>query len=253
MGYLKSAVESTLVYAEQAKLNDYVTSIRKSIKPVDSIAAQVEALASTHGAPIVEKIDLKLDPVVDAATEKYGMAKDKCTDVIVYAQTKKDGVVSYAVEKKEGVISKAKDAKKTVVDAKDEVVRQAKTGEIDNTIMKKAEVNKYTAWFAKTLIGYKGVLVVNAKTLSTQITDKSTAQIAILKAKAYELKGKLPIATVEKKVAELTDFVTAKSSPYIKMVKPYVTKAKTDFYDMKTKVYERVVEFKKTYLAKKSA
>jgi hypothetical protein len=127
-----------------------------------------------------------------------------------------------------------------------------KTGEIDKTIIEKAEFNAYTAWFAKTLIGYKGVLVVNAKTLSTQITDKSTAQIATLTAKAYELKGKLPIATVEKKVAELTDFVTAKSSPYIKMVKPYVTKAKTEFYDIKTKVYERVLELKKT-LAKKSA
>merc|ERR1719487_422912 len=106
MGYLKSAVETTLVYAEQAKIPDYVSAIRQKWKPADSVVAQVEALTSTYGAPLVTKIDLKLDPVVDAATEKYGMAKEKCSEVIEFAQTKKDGVVSYAQEKKEGVITK---------------------------------------------------------------------------------------------------------------------------------------------------
>jgi len=45
----------------------------------------------------------------------------------------------------------------------------------------------------------------------------------------------------------------AKSSPYVAMVNPYYAKAKTEFYVMKTKVTEKVMTLKQTYLAKKTA
>jgi hypothetical protein len=255
MGYLKSAVETSLVYAEQAKIPDYVTSIRKSFKPADNMAAQVEAIVSTHGAPLVTKIDLKLDPVVDAATEKYGMAKEKCTTVIEYAQTKKDGVVSYAVEKKEGVIMKVKDTRKTVTAATEDIVRQVKTGEIEKTILTKAEKAEwnYTAGLVKTLIGYKGKILVNAQTVTTQIKTKSDAQIAVIKAYAMELKGKLPIAAVKAKVAVWKEIIEAKSSPYVAKATPYYAKAKTELNVAKSKVYAKFMELKQTYLAKKTA
>jgi hypothetical protein len=253
MGYLKSAVESTLVYAEQAKLNDYVSALRKSWKPADSMVAQVETILTTHGATVVNKIDTKLDPVVDAATEKYGMAKEKTYSVIEYAQTKKDGVVSYAQEKKEGVISKAKDAGKKVVAAKEDIVSKVTSGEIEQILLKKTESSAYASWVAKTLITYKGKILVNAKTITTQIQTKGNEQIVALKALAKQLKGKLPIAEVNAKVTQLTEFVTAKSSPYVAMVNPYYAKAKTEFNVMKTKVTEKVMTLKQTYLAKKTA
>lgn len=267
MGYLKSTIESTLVYAEQAKLNDYVSTIRKSFKPADSVAAQVEAVLSTHGAPLVTKIDTKLDPVVDAATEKYQMTKEKCTEkcseMVMYAQTKKDGVVSYAQEKKEGVIMKgvsmkegvimkAKETKKTVTSAKEDIVRKVKSGELEQLILKKAESNAYADWVAKTVIGYKGKLMLNAKTITTQIKTKSNEQMAALMALAKQLKGKLPIAEVNAKVEKFTEYITGLSSPYITKMTPYYTKAKTDIYDAKTKVYEKFMELKMTYLAKKT-
>jgi hypothetical protein len=257
MGYLKSAVESTLVYAEQAKIPDYVSMIRKNFKPADSVVAQVESVLSTHGAPLVTKIDLKLDPIVDplvdAATEKYGMAKEKCTTVIEYAQTKKDGVVSYAQEKKDGVIMKVNATSKTVLAAKEDIVRQVKTGEIETTILKKAEYSPYTKWLANTVIAYKGKLVLNAKTVSTQIKTISGEQMIAFKALANKMKGKLPIAEVKAKVEQFTDIVTAKSEPYVAMVTPYITKAKAEFLDAKTKVYSKFMELKKTYLVKKAA
>jgi hypothetical protein len=184
MGYLKSSIEYTLESAEKAKLNDYVAALRKSFKPADTVAAGVESVLSTHGAPLVNKIDLKLDPVVDAATEKYGMAKEKCSEAIVYAQTKKEGVVNYAVEKKEGVITKAKDIKKNASAATEDLISKVKSGEVEQQILKKAECNKYASLVAKTVIDYKGKLVLSATTLSTQLKTKGTAQYAALKAYA---------------------------------------------------------------------
>jgi hypothetical protein len=253
MGYLKSAVETSLIYAEQAKIPDYVSTIRKSWKPADSVAAQVEALVSTHGAPLVNKIDCKLDPVADAALEKYGMYKEKCTDMIEYAQTKKEGVVMKAKDTKEKVLTKVEDTKKKVTTAAEDIVCQVKTGEIETTILKKAEYSKYTAWLAQTIIGYKGKLVLNAKTISEQIQTKGKVQIVAIKAYATELKGKLPIAEVKMQVEKITAFVTAKSSPYVEKVTPFYVKAKKDFTDAKTKVYSMFVDLKTTYLAKKTA
>jgi hypothetical protein len=241
------------VYAEQAKIPDYVSALRKSFKPADTVAARVESVFSTHGAPLVTKIDLQLDPVADYATEKYGIAKEKCTDVIVYAQTKKDDVVSYAQEKKDGVINKAKETSKTVMAAKEDIVRQVTTGEIETTILKKAEFSPYTAWLAKTVITYKGKLVLNATTITTQIQTKSTEQMKAFMALAKQLKGKLPIVEVKEKVAGFTKIVTTKSEPYVALVTPYYSKAKTELISAKDKVYTIFMDLKKTYLVKKSA
>lgn len=253
MGYLKSAVEYSLVYAESAKLNDYVSSIRKSFKPADSMAAQVEAVLSTHGADVVTKIDTKLDPVVDIATEKYGQAKEKYTSVIEYAQMKKDGVKTYAQEKKESVVMKAKETRQTVSAGVEDIVKKVKSGEVEQKILKKAASNAYTDYLAKTIFLYKGKLLVNAKTLSTQIQTKGNEQIVAFKALAADLKGKLPIAEVKAKVAKLTDIVMATSSPYVAMVTPYWSKGKAEFFVVKSKVYEQVMKLKSTYLAKKTA
>jgi hypothetical protein len=259
MGYLKAAVETTLTYAEQAKIPDYVASIRKSFKPADSMVAQVEALAATHGAPLVTKIDCKLDPylepVVDVATEKYGMYKEKCFTVVESAKTKKDSVVSYAQEKKEGVISKVKDVKEKASAAKEDIVRQVKTGELETTILKKAEKAEwmYTAWLVENIIGYKGKLVLNAKTIKTKLQTMGTAQLELVKAYAKELEGKLPIEEVKAKVDKLTAFVTTKSSPYVAMVTPYYTSAKNEFFFAKAKVLSKITELKETYMAKKTA
>jgi hypothetical protein len=242
MGYLKSAVETTLVYADQAKIPDYVTKIRKSWKPADSVAAQVEALVSTHGENLVTKIDLKLDPVADAALEKYQMTTEKCSNIKKYAQTKK-----------ELVIMKVEDTKKKVSLAKEDIIKQVKTGEIETTILKKAAFSPYTDYLAKTIIGYKGKLVINAKTIYTQIQAKSSEQIVAIKAFAADVKGKLPIKEVKEQVDKITVYVTTKSSPYVEMLTPYIKKGKTEFNDAKTKVYSKFMELKTTYLAKKTA
>jgi len=253
MGYLKSVVETTLVYAEQAKIPDYVSKVRKSWKPADSVAAQVEALVSTHGEKLVTKIDLKLDPVADAALEKYGMATEKCSNMKKYAQDKKDSVVTYAVETKEKVIMQVEDTKKKAVDVKEDIVRQVKTGEIETTILKKAQFNPYADWLAKTIIGYKGKLMVNGKTIMATVQAKSNEQIVVIKAYATELKAKLPIKEVKEQVDKITTFVTMKSSPYVEMLTPYYKKGKTEFNNAKTTVYSKFMELKTTYLAKKAA
>jgi hypothetical protein len=253
MGYLKSVVETTLVYAEQAKIPDYVSKVRKSWKPADSVAAQVEALVSTHGADLVSKIDGKLDPVVDAAADKYGQAKDKYTDMLEYAQSKKDDVVMKAQEKKSKVVTKVMDTRKNVTAATEDIVRQVKTGEIENTILKTAEYSPYTAWLAKTIIGYKGKFVLKSKMITTQIQLKSNEQIVAIKALATDLKGKLPIAEVKAQVEKISAFVTTKSSPYVAYLTPYYTKGMTEFNVVKTKVYSKFMDLKTTYLAKKSA
>ena len=54
-------------------------------------------------------------------------------------------------------------------------------------------------------------------------------------------------------VLKFTDFVMAKSSPFVAMVNPYYAKAKTEFNVAKEKVYQQVMLLKKTYLAKKTA
>jgi hypothetical protein len=253
MGYLKSTIESTLVYAEQKKLPDYVSAIRKSWKPADSVVAGVEGLITTHGATVLDKIDLKLDPVVDAASEKYGKAKEKCSNVIEYAQTKKDGVVSYAQEKKEVVIMTVKEKRDSVTAATEDIVRKVKTGEIEQTLLKKTESNAYASWVAKALICYKGKLLCNAEMLTSQVKAKSNEQIVAFTALAKQLKGKLPIAEVNAQVLKFTEFVMAKSSPFVAMVNPYYAKAKTEFNVAKEKVYQQVMLLKKTYLAKKTA
>jgi hypothetical protein len=253
MGYLKSAVETSLFYAEQAKIPDYVSAIRMKWKPADSMVAQVESLVSAHGAPLVNKLDQKLDPVADAAFEKYGMYKEKCTDMIEYAQTKKEGVVTYTNEKKELVVTKVKASTKTVSDAKEEIVRQVKTGEIETTILKKSEFSPMASWLAKTIIGYKGMLKVKATTITAQIQTKSAKQMDAIKVFAKELEGKLPIVEIKAKVAEITVVVTAKSSPYVDMVMPYYLKAKTEFKDAKSKVYSKFMDIKSAYLVKKTA
>jgi hypothetical protein len=132
-------------------------------------------------------------------------------------------------------------------------VSKVTSGEIEQILLKKTESSAYASWVAKTLITYKGKILVNAKTITTQIQTKGNEQIVALKALAKQLKGKLPIAEVNAKVTQLTEFVTAKSSPYVAMVNPYYAKAKTEFNVMKTKVTEKVMTLKQTYLAKKTA
>jgi len=141
----------------------------------------------------------------------------------------------------------------TVLAAKEDIVRQVKTGEIETTILKKAEYSPYTKWLANTVIAYKGKLVVNAKTISTQIKTMSTEQLVAFKALAMKMKGKLPIEEVKAKVEFFTESVQMKSEPYVAKLTPYITKAKAEFFITKTKVYSKFVELKKTYFVKKTA
>lgn len=249
MGYLKKAVESTLVYAEQAKLNDYVSAFRKSCKPADSVVGTVESVLSTHGAPLVDKIDVTLDPLVAASIDKYGQAKKKSSEVYEYAQSTKEGVVSYAIEKKDGAINKVKETKNTATALTSDIISKVKSGEMEQTLLKKAECNAKLSWVATTLVTGKGKLLVNAKTLYKQIETTADKQLVAFKAYAQQLKGKLPIAEVSEKVSKFATTIKEKSSPYVDIAKPYIKTAKAEF----NKVYTKLLEFKASFLAKKTA
>jgi len=273
MGVLKNVLASGLAYAEEKQVPKYVTSIRNSFKPCDSVLTQVESLLTTHGSEILDKVDVQLDMLEAKAKEKYGEGIKKGTEVVSYAKETKDGVVSYAVDKKTAVYDKATKTTALAKTTARDIATKVQSGELKEKLMKKIEKQPMAAQ----ITGKVFTLLAVATAFTGNLKSKADGHVAMAKglytewcAKAKkaadDVLAKLPVAAAQEKVAMVekqvraylkqatemampyAEKVQAKTAPLMEQLKPYVAKAKTEA----SKVYVKLMEYKTTFTKKQA-
>jgi hypothetical protein len=271
MGVLKNVIASGLAYAEEKQVPKYVSTLRSSWKPCDSVIGQVETLLNTHGPSILDKADLKVELIHTKAKETYGDGIKKGTEVVSYAKQTKDGVVSYALDKKTTLLDTASKTKATSISKAMEIKAKVQSGELKKDILKKLEKQPVAASVATQVVALLTIATALPDTLKVKAdahvkTAKALYASWCVRAKACAdtAIAKLPVSAAQEKVAKVEKQVRAyllmakqtakpyteklqdKTAPYIKLMKPYVTKAKIEA----TKVYTKLFEYKTAFMKK---
>jgi len=272
MGVLKNVVASGLAYAEEKQVPKYVSKLRDSFKPCDSVLSQAETLLKTHGPQILDKADLKVEFIHTKAKETYGDGLKKGTEVVSYAKQTKTDIVSYALDKKTAVLDKTSKTTALAKSKAKDIASKVQSGELKAKLMKTLEKQPLAKSVAtKYIFPLLAIATALPDTLKTKAdahvkTAKALYASALVKAKTYAdtVIAKLPVTAAKEKVAKVEKQVFAyveiaktkakpyaeklqsKTAPYVEQIKPYVTKAKLEA----TKVYTKLMEYKTAFMKK---
>jgi len=132
MGYLASALQSGVAYAEKYEAPKLLEKVRGSSSAVDLAATKLDALLKEQGAPLLVKIDSQLDCRVAQVTALKENVRQKRTEAVEYTQEKMKIVTDPVTEKtmmiRQRAQKKTEETKALLVAKAESAVKKSQAG-----------------------------------------------------------------------------------------------------------------------------
>jgi hypothetical protein len=132
MGYLASALQSGVAYAEKYEAPKLLEKVRGSSSAVDLAAMKLDALLKEQGAPLLVKIDSQLDCRVAQVTALKENVRQKRTEAVEYTQEKMKIVTDPVTEKtmmiRQRAQKKTEETKALLVAKAESAVKKSQAG-----------------------------------------------------------------------------------------------------------------------------
>jgi len=211
MGYLASALQSGVAYAEKYEAPKLLEKVRGSSSAVDLAATKLDALLKEQGAPLLVKIDSQLDCRVAQVTALKENVRQKRTEAVEYTQEKMKIVTDPVTEKtmmiRQRAQKKTEETKALLVAKAESAVKKSQAGLA--AAQTKAVASKSYAE-KKLLTGAQLVDAKLGKSYAEQAASLLVRSVdaSLDKVSQYASAGVAAVPALEARVAKAKLFVT---------------------------------------------